>query len=45
MLGAVDEVAFLQQGRIVATGRHEDLLDEVPDYRMVVTRESEAVTS
>jgi len=45
VLGAVDEVAFLQQGRIVATGRHEDLLDEVPDYRMVVTRESEAVTS
>ena len=45
VLGAVDEVAFLHQGRIVATGRHEDLLDEVPDYRMVVTRESEAVTS
>jgi ABC-type multidrug transport system fused ATPase/permease subunit len=45
VLGAVDEVAFLQQGRIVATGRHEDLLDEAPDYRMAVTRESEAVTS
>ena len=45
VLGAVDEVAFLREGRIVATGRHEDLLDEVPDYRMVVTRESEAVTS
>jgi ABC-type multidrug transport system fused ATPase/permease subunit len=45
VLGAVDEVAFLQHGRIVATGRHEDLLDEVPDYRMVVIRESEAVTS
>ena len=45
VLGAVDEVAFLHQGRIVATGRHEDLLDEVPDYRMVVTRESEAVPS
>jgi ABC-type multidrug transport system fused ATPase/permease subunit len=45
VLGAVDEVAFLQHGRIVATGRHEDLLDEVPDYRMAVTRESEAVTS
>jgi ABC-type multidrug transport system fused ATPase/permease subunit len=45
VLGAVDEVAFLQHGRIVATGRHDDLLDAVPDYRMVVTRESEAVTS
>jgi ABC-type multidrug transport system fused ATPase/permease subunit len=45
LLGAVDEVAFLRHGRIVATGRHEDLLDEVPDYRMVVIRESEAVTS
>ena len=45
VLAAVDEVAFLQQGRIVATGRHEDLLDEVPDYRMVVHRESEAVPS
>ena len=45
VLGAVDEVAFLSEGRIVATGRHDDLLDEVPAYRMVVTRESEAVTS
>ena len=44
VLAAVDEVAFLQQGRIVAVGRHEDLLDEVPDYRMVVARESESVT-
>jgi ABC-type multidrug transport system fused ATPase/permease subunit len=45
MLGAVDEVAYLRNGRIVATGRHDDLLDELPEYRMVVTRESEAVTS
>jgi ABC-type multidrug transport system fused ATPase/permease subunit len=45
LLGAVDEVAFLQHGRIVATGRHEDLVDEVPDYRMVVNRESETVPS
>ena len=45
VLGAVDEVAFLRQGRIVATGRHDDLLDEVPDYRMVVTRESDPVPS
>jgi ABC-type multidrug transport system fused ATPase/permease subunit len=45
VLGAVDRVAFLHEGRIVATGRHDDLLDDVPEYRMVVTRESEAVTS
>ncbi len=45
VLGAVDQVAFLHEGRIVATGRHDDLLDEVPAYRMVVTRESQAVGS
>jgi ABC-type multidrug transport system fused ATPase/permease subunit len=45
MLGAVDEVAYLRDGRIVATGRHEDLLAEMPDYRMVVTREHEPATS
>jgi ABC-type multidrug transport system fused ATPase/permease subunit len=41
MLDAVDEVAFLRGGRIVATGRHGDLLDTDPVYRAVVTRESE----
>ena len=45
VLGAVDQVVFLREGRIVATGRHEDLLAEVPDYRMVVSRESESVPS
>nr|WP_246377409.1 ABC transporter ATP-binding protein [Nocardioides ginsengisegetis] len=40
MLDAVDEVAFLRDGRIVATGTHGDLLATNPDYRMVVTRES-----
>ena len=40
MLDAVDEVAFLRDGRIVATGTHGDLLATDPDYRMVVTRES-----
>ena len=43
VLDAVDEVAFLSGGAIVAVGRHQDLLDALPDYRMVVTRESEAV--
>ena len=39
LLDAVDEVAFLSGGRVVATGPHERLLDEVPAYRAVVTRE------
>jgi len=41
MLDACDEVAFLADGRIVATGRHRELLDTHPDYRRVVTRETE----
>ena len=45
VLGAVDEVAFVQQGRVVAVGPHDQLLDEVPDYRLVVTRESEVLSS
>jgi ABC-type multidrug transport system fused ATPase/permease subunit len=43
MLDAVDEVAFLRDGRIVAAGRHRDLLDTDPGYRAVVTRETEPV--
>jgi hypothetical protein len=35
----VDTVAFLRGGVVVAQGRHRDLLDEVPEYRAVVTRE------
>ena len=41
LLDAVDEVAFLCGGRVVATGRHQDLLDASPAYRQVVTRESD----
>ena len=44
MLDAVDEVAFLRGGRIVATGRHADLLETDPVYRTVVTRETEPAT-
>ena len=40
VLDAVDEVAFLRNGRVIATGRHGDLLDTHPAYRAVVTRES-----
>jgi ABC-type multidrug transport system fused ATPase/permease subunit len=42
VLDAVDEVAFLQQGRVVATGSHAALLETDPAYRAVVTREPEA---
>ena len=45
MLDAVDEVAFLQGGRVVATGTHSDLLASSPAYRAVVTREQEPVES
>ena len=41
VLDAVDEVAFLRDGRVVATGTHSDLLANNRDYRMVVTREAE----
>ena len=41
MLDAVDEVAFLRDGRVVATGPHADLLETDPAYRAVVTRETE----
>jgi ABC-type multidrug transport system fused ATPase/permease subunit len=40
VLDAVDRVAFLRDGRVVATGTHAELLETNPDYRAVVTRES-----
>ncbi len=40
MLDSADEVALLADGRIVATGRHRDLLND-PRYRRVVTRGEE----
>ena len=43
VLDAVDEVAFLHDGRIVAVGTHGDLLAEHPAYRGVVTREQAEV--
>ena len=41
MLDEVDEVAFLEDGRITAVGTHADLLANNPAYRMTVTRESD----
>ncbi|MDP2775830.1 MAG: hypothetical protein Q8O61_19910, partial [Nocardioides sp.] len=43
MLAAVDEVAFLVDGVVVATGTHTDLLGTHAGYRAVVTRETEMV--
>ncbi len=40
VLDAVDEVAFLSDGRVVAVGRYGDLLASRPDFRAVVTRET-----
>ncbi len=39
VLDSVDEVAFLREGRVVATGTHADLLATSATYRAVVTRE------
>jgi ABC-type multidrug transport system fused ATPase/permease subunit len=41
VLDAVDEVAFLRGGRVVATSTHAELIETAPDYRAVVTREAE----
>ncbi len=43
VLDAVDVVAFLEDGRITATGTHRELLETNPAYRLVVTREVEEV--
>ncbi len=44
LLDRVDEVVFVRAGKVVATGSHRELLDELPDYRAVVTREVEEVS-
>jgi ABC-type multidrug transport system fused ATPase/permease subunit len=45
VLDAVDEVAFLRDGRVEATGTHAELLATNAGYRAVVTRESEPAES
>ena len=42
LLDAVDEVAFLVDGRIAAVGTHASLLADVAAYRSVVVRDVEA---
>lgn len=38
MLDRADEVAFVRDGMVIATGRHRDLLEAEPSYRRVVAR-------
>ena len=38
LLGAMDTVAFLKDGKLQAQGTHRHLLDTVPEYRKVVVR-------
>jgi ABC-type multidrug transport system fused ATPase/permease subunit len=41
VLDQADRVAYVDDGRVVAEGRHRDLLRERPDYRETVTRGEE----
>ena len=41
MLDRADVVAFLRDGRVVATGTHAELLERDRTYRQVVTRETD----
>ncbi|MFC8303895.1 ABC transporter ATP-binding protein [Specibacter sp. NPDC057265] len=38
LLGAMDTVVFLKDGKLHSQGTHRQLLDTVPDYRAVVVR-------
>ncbi len=40
-LGHADKVAFVQNGKVVALGSHRELSEQHPDYRALVTRETE----
>ena len=42
VLDQADRVAFVVDGRVVATGAHRELLQSRPDYRFAVTREDAA---
>ncbi len=41
LLGRLDTVALLDNGKIVGVGRHSDLLREHPGYRALVSRDSD----
>ncbi|MFF5142296.1 ABC transporter transmembrane domain-containing protein [Streptomyces sp. NPDC013157] len=41
LLAHADEVVFLVDGKVAATGTHEGLLDHAPGYRALVARDTE----
>ncbi|MFD4539535.1 ABC transporter ATP-binding protein [Streptomyces bauhiniae] len=41
LLDRADEVVFLHEGAVAATGKHRELIGTAPRYRAVVTRETE----
>ena len=41
LLDRVDEVVFVAADRVVAVGKHRDLLETEPRYRLTVTRQTE----
>lgn len=41
LLDRVDEVIFVTAGRVVAVGKHRELLENDPQYRRTVTRQTE----
>ncbi|MET9087408.1 ABC transporter ATP-binding protein [Streptomyces sp. NPDC004237] len=41
MLARADEVIYLVDGKVAATGTHEELLADTPGYRALVTRDAE----
>jgi ABC-type multidrug transport system fused ATPase/permease subunit len=45
LLDTVDEVAFLVDGVVAATGTHAELLETDPRYRAVVVRDVAEVTA
>jgi ABC-type multidrug transport system fused ATPase/permease subunit len=44
LLGRADTVAYLSDGRVVATGTHADLIDRSDGYRALVSRDGEVST-
>jgi ABC-type multidrug transport system fused ATPase/permease subunit len=41
VLDRVDQVSYVEAGKVVATGTHHELMDSVPRYAATVTREEE----
>ena len=45
LLDHADVVALLEDGQVVATGRHRELLRTEPRYRAVVLRDDESLAA